>query len=87
VEVVDHHRLGDLRTQDPILFINRPLGSTCTIVADLYRQAGLTPTREIAGVLMGGLISDTLNLKSPTTTGTDQEILTWLEGIAGADRE
>jgi manganese-dependent inorganic pyrophosphatase len=83
VEVVDHHRLGDLRTQDPILFINRPLGSTCTIVADLYRQAGLTPTREIAGVLMGGLISDTLNLKSPTSTGTDQEILTWLEGIAG----
>ena len=83
VEVVDHHRLGDLRTQDPILFINRPVGSTCTIVADLYRQAGLTPTREIAGVLMGGLISDTLNLKSPTTTGTDQEILSWLEGIAG----
>ncbi|MEX2472607.1 MAG: putative manganese-dependent inorganic diphosphatase [Gemmatimonadota bacterium] len=83
VEVVDHHRLGDLRTQDPILFINRPVGSTCTIVADLYRQANLTPTREIAGVLMGGLVSDTLNLQSPTTTGTDQEILTWLEGIAG----
>ena len=83
VEVVDHHRLGDLRTQDPILFINRPVGSTCTIVADLYRQAGLTPDREIAGVLMGGLISDTLNLKSPTSTGTDQEILTWLEELAG----
>jgi len=83
VEVVDHHRLGDLRTHDPILFINRPVGSTCTIVADLYRQAGLTPTREIGGVLMGGLISDTLNLQSPTTTQTDQEILSWLEGIAG----
>jgi manganese-dependent inorganic pyrophosphatase len=81
VEVVDHHRLGDLRTQDPILFINRPVGSTCTIVADLYRQAGLTPTREIGGVLMGGLISDTLNLKSPTTTSTDREILAWLEEI------
>lgn len=83
VEVVDHHRLGDLRTPDPILFINRPVGSTCTIVADMYRQAGLTPTREIGGVLMGGLISDTLNLKSPTTTGTDQEILSWLEEITG----
>lgn len=82
VEVVDHHRLGDLRTQDPILFINRPVGSTCTIVADLYRQADLTPSREIAGVLMGGLISDTLNLRSPTTTRTDAEILKWLEGLA-----
>jgi manganese-dependent inorganic pyrophosphatase len=83
VEVVDHHRLGDLRTQDPILFINRPVGSTCTIIADLYRQAGLTPTREIGGVLMGGLISDTLNLQSPTTTPTDREILAWLEEITG----
>jgi len=78
VEVVDHHRLGDLRTQDPILFINRPVGSTCTIVADLYRQAGMAPNREVAGVLMGGLISDTLNLRSPTTTRTDSEILAWL---------
>jgi manganese-dependent inorganic pyrophosphatase len=83
VEVVDHHRLGDLRTQDPILFINRPVGSTCTIVADLYRQAGLTPNREIGGALMGGLISDTLNLRSPTTTRTDGEILAWLQGITG----
>lgn len=83
VEVVDHHRLGDIRTQDPILFINRPVGSTCTIVADLYRQAGLTPTREMGGALMGGLISDTLNLRSPTTTGTDGEILAWLEEITG----
>lgn len=83
VEVVDHHRLGDLRTQDPILFLNRPVGSTCTIVADLYRQAELTPTREIAGVLMGGLISDTLNLQSPTTTPTDADVLSWLEEIAG----
>lgn len=83
VEVVDHHRLGDLRTQDPILFINRPVGSTCTIVADLYRQAGLTPSREIGGVLMGGLISDTLNLKSPTTTDTDRKMLAWLEAITG----
>jgi len=83
VEVVDHHRLGDLRTQDPILFINRPVGSTCTIVADLYRQAGLTPTRKIGGALMGGLISDTLNLRSPTATRTDGEILTWLQEITG----
>lgn len=83
VEVVDHHRLGDLRTADPILFLNRPVGSTCTIVADLYKQAGLTPSREMAGIMMGGLVSDTLNLRSPTTTALDEEILGWLEGIAG----
>ncbi|TVR64962.1 MAG: putative manganese-dependent inorganic diphosphatase [Gemmatimonadales bacterium] len=83
IEVVDHHRLGDLRTADPILFLNRPVGSTCTIVADLYQQAGLTPSREMAGVMMGGLVSDTLNLRSPTTTALDKEILGWLEGIAG----
>ncbi len=83
VEVVDHHRLGDLRTQDPILFINRPVGSTCTIVADLYRRSGLSPSPEIAGVMMGGLISDTLNLRSPTTTAIDVEIRDWLEELAG----
>ncbi len=83
VEVVDHHRLGDLRTEEPILFINRPVGSTCTIVADKYRAAKLTPSREMAGMLMGGLVSDTLNLRSPTTTAIDTEILGWLEEITG----
>ncbi len=84
VEVVDHHRLGDLRTQDPILFINRPVGSTCTIIADLYRQAGLTPSAALAGVMMGGVVSDTLTLRSPTSTPLDHEILDWLEELAGA---
>ncbi len=83
VEVVDHHRLGDLRTMDPILFINRPVGSTCTIVADLYRQAGISPSREMAGVMMGGLVSDTLNLRSPTSTEMDRSILAWLEELSG----
>jgi manganese-dependent inorganic pyrophosphatase len=83
VEVVDHHRLGDLRTDDPILFINRPVGSTCTIVADLFRQAGMTPSGELAGIMMGGLVSDTLNLQSPTATPLDGEILSWLEELAG----
>jgi manganese-dependent inorganic pyrophosphatase len=83
VEVVDHHRLGDLRTQEPILFLNRPVGSTCTIVADLFRTGGIEVSPELAGVMMGGLVSDTLNLRSPTTTPVDSMILEWLEGIAG----
>lgn len=83
VEVVDHHRLGDLRTPEPILFLNRPVGSTCTIIADLFRQDGRQPDAALAGVLMGGLVSDTLNLRSPTTTPEDVRILEWLEGVSG----
>jgi manganese-dependent inorganic pyrophosphatase len=83
VEVVDHHRLGSLRTQEPILFLNRPVGSTCTIVADLFRTAGIDVSAGTAGVMMGGLVSDTLNLRSPTTTRTDERVLRWLEEIAG----
>ncbi len=84
-EVIDHHRLGSLNTQQPILFLNEPVGSTCTIVADLYRREGLTPSPEIAGIMMSGLVSDTLHLHSPTTTPKDGVILAWLAKIAGVD--
>jgi manganese-dependent inorganic pyrophosphatase len=83
IEILDHHRLGALNTQQPILFLNEPVGSTCTIVADQYRRAGLTPTAGMAGVMMGGIISDTLNLNSPTSTEKDGVILRWLESLAG----
>ncbi len=84
-EIIDHHRLGSLNTQQPILFINEPVGSTCTIVADLFRREGLTPSPEIAGIMMSGLISDTLLLNSPTTTPKDGVLLAWLAKIAGVD--
>jgi manganese-dependent inorganic pyrophosphatase len=84
-EIIDHHRLGSLNTQQPILFINEPVGSTCTIVADLFRREGLTPSPEIAGVMMGGIISDTLHLNSPTSTEKDSVLLGWLSRIAGVD--
>jgi manganese-dependent inorganic pyrophosphatase len=86
-EIIDHHRLGSLNTQQPILFINEPVGSTCTIVADLFRREGLTPTPEIAGIMMAGLISDTLLLASPTTTPKDGSTLAWLAKIAGVDAQ
>ncbi|HEY1792874.1 MAG TPA: putative manganese-dependent inorganic diphosphatase [Opitutaceae bacterium] len=82
-EIIDHHRLSPVATPSPILFINEPVGSTCTIVAGLFRSSGLTPTPEIAGIMMSGLISDTLHLNSPTTTPKDAEILAWLAGVAG----
>jgi manganese-dependent inorganic pyrophosphatase len=82
-EIIDHHRLGALNTAQPILFLNEPVGSTCTIVADLFRREGLKPEPPIAGVLMGGIISDTLHLNSPTSTEKDASILAWLAPIAG----
>ncbi len=84
-EVVDHHRLGNPHTAQPILFLNRPLGSTCSIVADMFRTAGLQPSPQIAGLMMCGVISDTLLLQSPTTTPLDADLLQWLSRLADAD--
>lgn len=84
-EILDHHRLGNIPTEQPILFINRPVGSTCSIVADLFRSHSLTPTQGIAGVMMAGIISDTLLLNSPTTTPLEGELLDWLSPIAGIE--
>ena len=81
-EIIDHHRIGSLNTQQPILFINEPVGSTCTIVADLFRREGLIPTAQIAGIMMSGIIADTLHLNSPTSTEKDACILNWLSKIA-----
>jgi manganese-dependent inorganic pyrophosphatase len=84
-EIIDHHRLGPLNTPQPILFLNEPVGSTCTIIADLFRREGLQPSPEIAGIMMGGLISDTLHLNGPTTTRKDAVVLAWLAEVAGID--
>jgi manganese-dependent inorganic pyrophosphatase len=83
IEIIDHHRIGALTTQQPILFRNEPVGSTSTIVADCFLRHGLDIPQPIAGLLLAGLVSDTLNLTSPTTTGRDAEILRRLEEIAG----
>lgn len=82
-EIIDHHRLGNPMTKYPIRFINEPVGSTCTIIANMFRSHNITPPPSIAGLMMGGLITDTLNLNSPTTTDTDRNTLRWLSGVAG----
>jgi manganese-dependent inorganic pyrophosphatase len=82
-EIIDHHRLAPMTTSQPILFINEPVGSTCTIVADLFRRHGLVPAADLAGVMMSGLISDTLLLQSPTSTAKDADVLNWLQTHAG----
>jgi manganese-dependent inorganic pyrophosphatase len=78
LEVVDHHRIG-LTTHQPILFRNEPVGSTSTIVADLFLKHRLDFPDKLAGLLLAGLVSDTLNLTSPTTTQLDADILAILE--------
>jgi manganese-dependent inorganic pyrophosphatase len=83
LEVIDHHRIGTLTTQQPILFRNEPVGSTSTIVAECFFRNGIELPQPIAGLLLAGLVSDTLNLTSPTTTERDVEILAELEAISG----
>ena len=83
LEIIDHHRLGNLPTEQPILFMNVPLGSTSSIIATMFQRAGINPSPNIAGIMMSGLISDTLNLRGPTATDKDAELLEWLSGIAG----
>ncbi len=83
VEVIDHHRLGNFHTDTPIRFINQPLGSTCSLVANLYKYAGVEPEKKVAGLLLAGLLSDTVILKSPTTTDVDRQLIPWLEELSG----
>lgn len=85
VEIIDHHRIGSLTTPQPILFRNEPVGSTSTIVADCFFRDGIEPPKPIAGLLLAGLVSDTLNLTSPTTTARDADVLRRLEVLAGTN--
>ncbi|WP_336365042.1 manganese-dependent inorganic pyrophosphatase [Halalkalicoccus salilacus] len=87
VEIVDHHRIGDIETSDPIFFRNEPVGSTATILTQLYDEADEAIDTETAGLLLSGLLSDTVVLRSPTTTNTDQVIAARLAETAGVDYE
>lgn len=83
--IVDHHKLGDVATNRPLTFVCRPVGSTCTLVGSLIRDENITPPPEIAGILLSGIISDTLNFQSPTTTKEDIEMVSWLHTLLGKD--
>lgn len=83
IEVMDHHRLGSqVSTREPIRFLNEPVGSTSTLVARRFFHRDEAPPAGIALCLCAGIISDTINLTSPTTTKVDRSILEWLAGIA-----
>ncbi len=87
LEVIDHHKLGHPATHHPITFMAAPVGSTCTIVASMYRERGIEPERKIAALLLAGVLSDTVILKSPTTTQRDREVVGWLEAAAGIEHQ
>ncbi len=84
-EVVDHHRIGTLSTKNPITFINRPVGSTSTQIAGMYHDYKIPIPKDIASLLLCGILSDTLILQSATTTDVDREMAEYLSSITDLD--
>lgn len=85
LEIVDHHNIGSIGTNMPINFRNMPVGSTNTILSILYKENNIEIPKNIAGLMLSGILSDTLILTSPTTTDLDKEAVTKLSKIAGVD--
>lgn len=85
LEIVDHHKLGDLTTNKPINFRNMTVGSTNTIVYMMYKETNIKIPKKIAGIMLAGIISDTVCLTSPTTTEQDELTAKELAQIAGVD--
>ena len=83
LEIVDHHKIGGIKTSEPIMFCNMPLGCTATIVTMFYKHEHKMPEPKIAGVLCSAILSDTLAFRSPTCTETDKIIALQLAEIAG----
>ena len=85
MEIIDHHRIGDISTANPIRFLNYPLGSSATIVTMQFREYGVTIPEGIAAVLLSAIMTDTVILKSPTTTDIDRIQADYLADIIGED--
>ncbi len=83
VEIVDHHRLADIQTAQPIYFRNEVVGSTATIIAGMYQEKGLMPSSKLAGLLAAAIVSDTVIFKSPTCTERDHRMAERMARIAG----
>ena len=85
LEIVDHHKIGDLTTKQPITFRNMTVGSTNTIIYSLYKENRIEIPINIAGIMISGILSDTLALTSPTTTDNDRKVVNELAKIIGFD--
>lgn len=87
LEIIDHHRLGSLETISPVYFRNQPLGCTSTIIYQMYQEKGVDIPKQIAGLLLSAIISDTLMFRSPTCTPLDKSVAESLSRIAEVDIE
>jgi len=85
IEVVDHHKIGDIQTGKPIFFHNEPVGATGTIIASMYEQNDVPISKEMAGLMMAAVLSDTVLFKSPTCTDKDKAVVEKLSKICGED--
>ncbi len=83
VAIIDHHNLGGLQTLQPLAIHCEPVGSTCTLIAELYQRIDAPLTPALAGAMLGAVLSDTVQFRSPTTTQRDRAIATWLEERSG----
>lgn len=87
-EIIDHHKLvGGLSTKDPIAVTMRPVACTATIIWEKMQLVGVQPERSIAGLMLGAILSDTLNFTSPTTTAVDKQVAEELAVLAGVEME
>ena len=87
LEIIDHHRLADIQTSNPIYFRNEPVGSTTTIVASMFQERGLMPSEKMAGMMAAAIISDTVMFKSPTCTERDRKMAQRMARIGSVSLE
>ena len=85
VTIVDHHKIGDVTTNQPILFRNEPVGCTGTVLNKMFKDAGIEIPKDVAGGMLAAILSDTVNFKSPTCTDDDKAAVAELKGIAGVE--
>ena len=83
VEVVDHHKIGDVTTNSPIFFYAKPVGCTCTVINEIYKTNGIAIDKKVAGIMTAAILSDTVNFKSPTCTPDDKAAVKELAALAG----
>ena len=87
LEIIDHHRIGDMETLSPVYFRNQPVGCTATIIAQMYKENQITIDPKTAGLLCSAILSDTLMFRSPTCTFVDQMTAEYLADLAGINIE
>lgn len=85
VAIVDHHKIGDVTTNNPILFRAEPVGCTGTVLNKMFKEAGVAIPKDVAGGMLCAILSDTVNFKSPTCTDDDKAAVAELKGVAGID--